>query len=144
VGARQVELGIYSGRFRLFFIVPGLKVYFCFQRLFKTVGPAQRAYTLANRKTPGTAGGKVTRANSFLALILLAALTRLLLSALLSRLLTALAGLLTRLLLTAAALLAALTALTALTATTLVLLVGALLVRIHTFTPDIAHRRYAN
>jgi hypothetical protein len=52
-------------------------------------------------------------------------LTGLLLSALLSRLLTALAGLLTRLLLTAAALLAALTA------TTLVLLVGALWVRIH-------------
>ena len=71
-------------------------------------------------------------------MILLAALTGLLLSALLSRLLTALAGLLTRLLLTAAALLAALTA------TTLVLLVGALLVRIHYFTPDIAHRRYAN
>jgi hypothetical protein len=33
--------------------------------------------------------------------------------------------------------------LSALTAT-LVLLVGALLVRIHYFTPDIAHRRYAN
>jgi hypothetical protein len=58
-------------------------------------------------------------------LALLSALTRLLLSALLSRLLTALAGLLTRLLLTAAALLAALTP------TTLVLLVRALIVRIH-------------
>jgi hypothetical protein len=61
-------------------------------------------------------------------LILLAVLTRLLLSALLSRLLTTLAGLLTRLLLPAAALLATLTA------ATLVLLVGALLVRIHYFT----------
>ena len=66
-------------------------------------------------------------------------MTRLLLSTLLSRLLTALAGLLTRLLLTAAALLAALTA------ATLVLLVGALLVRIHLLSLRyIAHRRYAN
>ena len=70
-----------------------------------------------------------------LALILLTALTRLLLSALLSRLLTALPGLLTRLLLTAAALLAALTA------TTLVLLVRPLFVRIHNFTPYVASRR---
>jgi len=54
-------------------------------------------------------------------------LTRLLLSALLSRLLTALPGLLTRLLLSAAALLAALPT------ATLVLLVGALFVRIHHF-----------
>jgi hypothetical protein len=60
-------------------------------------------------------------------LILLTALTRLLLSALLSGLLSALAGLLTRLLLPAAALLAALPT------ATLVLLVGALFVRIHNF-----------
>jgi hypothetical protein len=64
-----------------------------------------------------------------LALTLLSALAGLLLSALLSRLLTALAGLLPRLLLAAAALLAA--ALLAALAATLILLVGALVVRIH-------------
>jgi hypothetical protein len=85
-------------------------------------------------------------------LILLTALTRLLLSALLSRLLTALAGLLTalaglltalaglltRLLLPAAALLAALPT------ATLVLLVGALFVRIHHFHSCFARRRDNN
>jgi hypothetical protein len=71
-------------------------------------------------------------------LILLTTLTRLLLPALLSRLLTTLAGLLTRLLLTAAALLATLTA------TTLVLLVRPLFVRIHNFTPYVAARRDNN
>ena len=77
------------------------------------------------KKAPGTAGeGHESRLS---ALILLTALTRLLLSALLSRLLTALAGLLTRLLLPAAALLATLPT------ATLVLLVGALFVRIHHF-----------
>jgi hypothetical protein len=72
-------------------------------------------------------------------LILLTALTRLLLSALLSRLLTALAGLLTRLLLPAATLLATLS-----TAATLVLLVGALFVRIHNVHSCIARRRDDN
>jgi hypothetical protein len=62
-------------------------------------------------------------------LILLAALTRLLLPALLARLLTTLPGLLTRLLLPAAALLATLPTATLV----LILLVGALLVRIHNF-----------
>jgi hypothetical protein len=71
-------------------------------------------------------------------LILLTALTRLLLSALLSRLLTALAGLLTRLLLPAAALLATLST------ATLVLLVGALFVRIHNVHSCIARRRDDN
>jgi hypothetical protein len=70
-------------------------------------------------------------------LILLAALTRLRLSALLSRLLAALTRLLTGLLLTTAALLATLTA------TTLVLLVGPLFVR-HDFTPCMAARRDTN
>jgi hypothetical protein len=70
-------------------------------------------------------------------LILLTALTRLLLSALLSRLLTTLAGLLTRLL-PAAALLATLPT------ATLVLLVGALFVRIHYFHSCIARRRDNN
>ena len=72
-------------------------------------------------------------------MILLTTLTRLLLPALLSRLLTALAGLLTRLLLAAAAWLATLTA------TTLVLLlVRPLFVRIHNFTPYVAARRDDN
>jgi hypothetical protein len=78
-------------------------------------------------KKPPALPGEGHESESFSALILLAALTRLLLSALLSRLLTALAGLLTRLLLSAAALLAALPT------ATLVLLVGALFVRIHHF-----------
>jgi hypothetical protein len=76
------------------------------------------------KKSPGEAGGrKVAQRRGLLALTLLSALAGLLLSALLSGLLPALAGLLPRLLL-AAALLAALTA-------TLILLVGALVVRIH-------------
>ena len=79
---------------------------------------------LAILNPPALPGGH--EANS-LALILLTALTRLLLSALLSRLLTTLAGLLTRLLLPAAALLATLPT------ATLVLLVGPLFVRIHHF-----------
>jgi hypothetical protein len=61
----------------------------------------------------------------------LSALAGLLLSALLSRLLAALAGLLPRLLLSAATLLAALTA-------TLILVVGALVVRIHQLAPCVA------
>ena len=51
---------------------------------------------LAILKKPPALPGKVTRADQLSALILLTALTRLLLSALLSRLLTTLAGLLTR------------------------------------------------
>jgi hypothetical protein len=82
---------------------------------------------LAILKKPPALPGEGHESESFSALILLTALTRLLLSALLSRLLTTLAGLLTRLLLPAAALLATLPA------ATLVLLVGALFVRIHHF-----------
>jgi hypothetical protein len=101
--------------------------------------------TLAILTKPPALPGESHERESFSALILLTALSRLLLSALLSRLLTALAGLLTalaglltRLLLPAAALLAALPT------ATLVLLVGALFVRIHHFHSCISRRRDNN